>query len=302
MRAQPAIKGTGAAIITPFDQAGRVDEFSLRRLVSHLADGGLDVLVVLGTTGESVTLTKDEKKQIQEIVLAENAGRCRVILGIGGNNTAEIAEILEHTDFTGIDAVLSVSPYYSKPTQEGIFQHYKVVADASPRPVVLYNVPGRTGSNMTAETTLRIADECRNVCGIKEASGNLEQIMQIINKRPAGFLMLSGDDALTLPIIACGGEGVISVVANAFPSLFSEMVNAAMDGNFTRARRFHYPLLEFTRLIFADGNPAGVKAALKVLGICEEFLRLPLTNVRPEIFGAIEKEVQVLRRLDLKTA
>ena len=302
MRVQPAIKGTGAAIITPFDRAGRVDEAALRRLVSHLATGGLDVLVVLGTTGESVTLSKDEKKQIQEVVLHENAGRCRVILGIGGNNTAEITETLQHTDFTGIDAVLSVSPYYNKPNQEGIFQHYKLVAEASPRPVVLYNVPGRTGSNITAETTLRIAEEFRNVCGIKEASGNLEQIMQIIHKRPQGFLVLSGDDALTLPILACGGEGVISVVANAFPALFVEMVNAGMEGNFTRARRFHYPMLEFTRLLFSDGNPAGVKAALKVLGICEEIVRLPLTNVRPDIFGAIEREVHLLRRLDLKIA
>ena len=300
MSTHPTIKGSGVAIITPFDPKGNVDEQALRRLVNHLAEGGMDVLVAMGTTGESVTLSKDEKKRIQNIVLEENAGRCAVMLGIGGNNTQEVVETLQHTDFHGIEAVLSVAPYYNKPNQEGHFQHYKHVAEASPRPVMLYNVPGRTGVNMTAETTLRIAQECRNVCGIKEASGNMEQIMNILRLRPEGFLVHSGDDALTLPLLACGADGVISVVANAYPALFSEMTRRVMDGHVAAARPIHFALLEFTRLMFADGSPAGIKAALKMLGICDEFVRLPLVNVRADIYAAIEQEMQQLKRFHLQ--
>lgn len=294
-----ALKGTGVAIITPFDPAGQIDESALRRLVNHLADGGIDTLVVLGTTGESVVLNKEEKKRIQEIVLSENKGRCRVMLGIGGNNTAELLDSIARTDFIGIDAILSVSPYYNKPNQEGIYQHYKLLAEASPRPILLYNVPGRTGSNMTAETTLRLAHDCKNICGIKEASGNLEQIMQIIRHRPEHFLVISGDDALTLPIIAAGGDGVISVSANAFPMQVSTMVRYCLDGNVAEARPLHYALTEFTRLLFADGSPAGIKAALKLLHISGETVRLPLVNVRPDIYQAIEREVQHIKALHL---
>lgn len=293
---QTALKGTGAAIITPFDTEGRVDEQGLANLVNYLAEGGLDLLVVMGTTGESVTLTKAEKTLVQETVLHANRARCRVMLGIGGNNTAEVVEAIKHTDFVGIDAILSVSPYYNKPSQEGIYQHYKTIAEASPRPVMLYNVPGRTGSNITAETTLRLAHDCRNICGIKEASGNLEQISEILRDRPEGFIVSSGDDSLTLPILACGGDGVISVSANAFPAHVSAMVRAALEGNFGEAKKWHLQLLGFHKVLFADGNPGGIKAALKILGICEETVRLPLVNVKPEVYQLIEREVMHLKK------
>lgn len=293
------LKGTGVAIVTPFDVEGHIDEQALVSLVGHLASNHIDQLVVLGTTGESVVLSKEEKRRVQQIVLEANAGRCRVLLGIGGNNTAELVETIRHTDFSGIDAILSVSPYYNKPTQEGIFKHYKVLAAESPRPIMLYNVPGRTGSNMTAETTLRIANEIENVCGIKEASGNMEQIMQIIRDRPAHFLVISGDDALTLPIMAAGGDGVISVSANAFPAQVSAMVKECLNGRYHEARQLHYALSEFTRLLFADGNPAGIKAALKLLRITEEHLRLPLVNVKPEIYAAIEAEIEKINHLTM---
>ncbi|MBX7203392.1 MAG: 4-hydroxy-tetrahydrodipicolinate synthase [Bacteroidia bacterium] len=288
------LKGTGVAIVTPFDISGNVDQQALTHLVNHLASNGIDQLVVLGTTGESVVLNKEEKRLVQQIVLEANAGRCRVVLGIGGNNTKELIETIHQTNFNGIDAILSVSPYYNKPSQEGIFQHYKALAAESPKPLLLYNVPGRTGSNITAETTLRIAHEISNVCGIKEASGNLEQVMQIIQKRPKDFLVISGDDALTLPIMAAGGDGVISVSANAFPAQVSALVKACLNGRFDLARPYHYSLAEFTRLLFADGNPGGIKAALKILGICDEVVRLPLVNVRPEIYAGLEREVHML--------
>jgi len=286
------LKGTGVAIVTPFDVNARVDEQALRALVNHLAGNQINQLVVMGTTGESVVLTREEKRRVQQIVLEENAGRCRVLLGIGGNNTRELVDTMKQTDFNGIDAILSVSPYYNKPTQEGIFQHYKMLASESPKPIMLYNVPGRTGSNMTAETTLRIAHEISNVCGIKEASGNMEQIMQIIRDRPEHFLVISGDDALTLPILAAGGDGVISVSANAYPAQVSEMVQACLNARFDEARPLHYALSEFTRLLFADGNPGGIKAALKILGIADEVVRLPLVNVRPEVYAGLEKEIE----------
>lgn len=294
-----SLKGTGVAIVTPFDDGGNVDFTSLKGIINHLATGGIDVMVVMGTTGESVVLTKEEKKQILACVLDENAGRSRVMLGIGGNHTAELLKTIGETDFTGIDAVLSVSPYYNKPNQEGIFQHYKALAEACPRPIMLYNVPGRTGSNMLAETTLRIAHEIPNICGIKEASGNMEQIMQIIKGKPENFLVISGDDALTLPIMACGGEGVISVSANAFPAQVSAMVRACMENDFEKARLIHFAFLEFTRLLFADGNPGGIKAAMKILGLCGETVRLPLVNINPSVYEAIAREITEIRDFEL---
>jgi 4-hydroxy-tetrahydrodipicolinate synthase len=301
MNVRPAIRGSGAAIITPFDSQGKLDKDALKRLVDFWARGGLDVLVVLGTTGESVTLSKEEKQTVIDLVIEHNQGRCALMLGIGGNNTSAVADEIAKADLKHFEAVLSVAPYYNKPTQEGLFQHYKVVSQASSKPVLLYNVPGRTGSNMTAETTIRIANECPNVCGIKEASGNMEQIMQIIRQRPEHFLVLSGDDALTLPIMAAGGDGVISVVANAFPTEFSQMVHALVDGNLDTARKYHYQLLEFTRLIFTEGNPAGVKAALKILGLCDETVRLPLMNVSASLFGVLEHEIKHIRHNPIKT-
>ena len=288
MKARPAIKGSGAAIITPFDPTGNVDVIGLKNLVSFWKEGGLDVLVILGTTGESVTLNKSEKQLVIDTVIEENEGQCALVLGVGGNNTAAVCEELKQTDLSHFEAVLSVAPYYNKPGQQGLFEHYKAVSEASAKPIILYNVPGRTGVNMTAETTLRLAQECENICAVKEASGNLEQIMQIINERPEHFLVLSGDDILTLPILAAGGDGVISVIANAFPSRFDKMVHLAMEGKMVEARKIHYELFNFMQAIFKEGNPAGVKALLKIMGKCDEFVRLPLTPIGPALFEELE--------------
>lgn len=272
-------KGLGVALVTPFLENGGVDMAGLQRLVEHNIKNGTDFLVVQGTTGESATLTAEEKKSVLDFVIEINNGRKPIVLGIGGNNTAAIAETLENLDPTGIDGILSVSPYYNKPTQEGIYQHYKKLNEVTPLPIILYNVPGRTSSNVSAATTLRIAKECKNIVAVKEASGNLEQIMEIIMHKPKNFLVLSGDDALTLPHIAAGGDGVISVVGNAFPKRFSKMVHAAMEGDLATARQYHYDLLEIIPMLFAEGNPAGIKRVLSTLGICKDHLRLPLVPV-----------------------
>lgn len=272
-------RGLGVALVTPFLENGGVDMAGLQRLVEHNIKNGTDYLVVQGTTGESATLTAEEKKSVLDFVIEVNNGRKPIVLGVGGNNTAAIAETLENLDPSGIDGILSVSPYYNKPTQEGIFQHYKKLNAVTPLPIILYNVPGRTSSNVAAATTLRIAKELKNVVAVKEASGNLEQIMEIIMHKPKGFLVLSGDDALTLPHIAVGGDGVISVVGNAFPKRFSKMVHAALDGDMTTAKQYHYDLLEIIPMLFAEGNPAGIKRVLSTLGICKENVRLPLVPV-----------------------
>ena len=272
-------KGTGVAIVTPFKADKSVDYDALERLVEHLVSNGIDYLVVQGTTGESVTLTKEEKKETLAFIQKINNGRIPVVLGIGGNCTATVVETLKTTDLTGVDAILSVSPYYNKPTQEGIYQHYKAIAEASPLPIILYNVPGRTSSNILASTTLRLARDFKNIIAVKEASGNLEQCMEIINNKPEGFLVISGDDALTLPIIASGGDGVISVIANAFPLGFSDMVRAALKADLHTAQKLHYKYFEMIHYLFVEGNPAGVKAALKILNITGDTVRLPLVNV-----------------------
>ncbi|CAG5081178.1 4-hydroxy-tetrahydrodipicolinate synthase [Parvicella tangerina] len=272
-------RGLGVALVTPFLESGGVDMAGLQRLVEHNIKNGVDYLVVQGTTGESATLTPEEKQSVLDFVIEVNNGRKPIVLGIGGNNTAAIAKTLQELDPTGIDGILSVSPYYNKPTQEGIYQHYKQLNAVTPLPIILYNVPGRTGSNVTAQTTLRIAKEMKNIVAVKEASGNLEQVMEIIMHKPKGFMVLSGDDALTLPHIAAGGDGVISVVGNAFPKRFSSLVHAALEGDLTTARQHHYDLLEIIPLLFAEGNPAGVKRVLSTLGICKEQLRLPLVPV-----------------------
>ena len=282
-------RGTGVALVTPFLPDGSIDFNGLGNLVNHLIAGGIDYLVVLGTTGETATLTKDEKIAVVNYVLETTAKRIPVVLGLGGNNTKEIIDNIAYFDFKRIDAILSVSPYYNKPTQEGIFKHYQMIAEASPVPVILYNVPGRTSSNVTAETTLRLA-EIPNIIGIKEASGILEQIMHIIKDKPRNFLVISGDDALTLPIIASGGDGVISVVANAFPRIFSDMVKLALNGDFEAARRNHYRLFDITRFLFSEGNPGGIKAALKILNITEDHMRLPLYKISENTYKSIESE------------
>jgi 4-hydroxy-tetrahydrodipicolinate synthase len=280
------LRGTGVALVTPFNSKLEVDYDALSRLVKHVSDGGVNYLVVMGTTGESVTLNKEEKKKVLSHVLAVNAGKLPVVLGIGGNNTYEIIETITQTDFTGIEAILSVSPYYNKPTQEGIYQHYIKIADACPVPVILYNVPGRTSSNMLPETTLRLAQH-KNIIAIKEASGSVEQVMKIVNKKPENFMVISGDDALTLPFMSVGAVGVISVVANSNPKLFTEMVNHCLNADFLAAQKPHYKLLEVIDLLFAEGNPGGVKAALKALGIMDDYVRLPLVNVSESTYNKL---------------
>jgi 4-hydroxy-tetrahydrodipicolinate synthase len=280
------LRGTGVALVTPFNAQHEVDFDALTRLVKHVTDGGVNYLVVMGTTGESVTLNKEEKKKVLSHVLSVNAGKLPVVLGIGGNNTHEILETIAQTDFTGITAILSVSPYYNKPTQEGIYQHYIKIADACPVPVILYNVPGRTSSNMLPETTLRLAQH-KNIIAIKEAAGSVEQVMKIINKKPENFMVISGDDALTLPFMAVGAVGVISVVANSNPKIFTEMVNHCLNADFVAAQKPHYQLLEIIDLLFAEGNPGGVKAALKALGIMDDYVRLPLVNVSETTYNKL---------------
>lgn len=272
-------RGLGVALVTPFRANGAVDHAALAKLVEHQIVGGIDFLVVMGTTGESATLSAAEKKQVMDQVLEVVHNRVPVVLGIGGNNTAAVMEQLRSTEMDGVDAILSVSPYYNKPTQEGIYQHYKALAQASLRPIILYNVPGRTMSNITAETTLRLAHDFKNIIGIKEASGNLDQIGLLLKHRPKDFLVISGDDALTLPILAMGGDGVISVVGNALPEEFARLVHAAMKGDMDTARREHLNLIELISLLFVEGNPGGIKEVLKTLGLCENHLRLPLVPV-----------------------
>ncbi|HTA83431.1 MAG TPA: 4-hydroxy-tetrahydrodipicolinate synthase [Bacteroidia bacterium] len=284
--------GTGVAIITPFRKDGSVDFKSLETLIEHLIKGKVEYIVALGTTGESVTLSKEEKAAITEHILDVVDNRIPVVVGIGGNNTKEIIGSIEHIDTDRVAAILSVSPYYNKPSQEGIYQHYKAISNASPLPVILYNVPARTSSNITAETTLRLANDFENIIGIKEASGNMGQIMRIIKYRPKDFLVISGDDMITLPIVASGGDGVISVLANAFPKDFSEMTRQALKGNLVEARKLHYKLTDITDLLFADGNPGGVKAALEILGICANTLRLPLVPVNKRIYTMLQEEIK----------
>ncbi|MDX5320388.1 MAG: 4-hydroxy-tetrahydrodipicolinate synthase [Bacteroidota bacterium] len=274
--------GTGVAMVTPFNSDGSVDYPALKKLTRHLIDNKVEYLVVMGTTGESATLSKEEKRQIFDTVLEENGGAVPVIAGMGGNNTNELTQSLQDFNFDGISAVLSVSPYYNKPNQMGIRAHYTAVADASPLPVILYNVPGRTGSNMTAETTLSLAEH-QNIVAMKEASGNFEQCMEILRHRPKDFFVLSGDDALTLAFLSLGMDGVISVIANAYPRNFSELVRMGIGGNFKAARELHYPLLGMMNEIFADGSPGGIKEILNHLGICGTHVRLPLANVNAKV-------------------
>lgn len=285
-------RGTGVALITPFDSDHNIDFNGLEKLVNHCIDGGVDYLVVMGTTGENAVLSNAEKQEVLKFVQKVNAGRKPIVYGIGGNNTAALVETIKNTDFSEIDAILSVSPYYNKPTQEGIYQHFKTISEASPVDIIVYNVPGRTSSNMTAQTTVRLAKDFDNIIAVKEASGDMEQVMTIINNRPEGFLVISGDDNLTLPIIACGGDGVISVSGQGFPKVFSPMVKDALNGDMAAARKGHYRLLEVTKMLFAEGNPGGIKAALKHQNICEEYMRQPLWMISDELRTKIGEEMQ----------
>lgn len=285
-------KGTGVAIVTPFNDDRSVDYIGLERLIEHLIKGGVDYLVVNGTTGESVTLSRQEKLDVLAFAIKVNKGRLPIVFGIGGNNTQDILDCFHTYDFTGVDAILSVSPFYNKPSQEGIYQHYKAIASICPLPLILYNVPARTGSHMEAETVLRLAKDCKNVIGVKEASGVIFNSMKIIKNKPEGFLVISGDDILNLPIIASGGDGIISVIANAFPADYSNMVKAALTGDFKKAQQLHYKYFDMVHYMFVDGNPPGIKATLKILGICGDTLRLPLVKVTTTTYTALENLIK----------
>ncbi|MCC8155174.1 MAG: 4-hydroxy-tetrahydrodipicolinate synthase [Tannerellaceae bacterium] len=291
------LKGMGVALVTPFKNDESVDYDALNKLVDYQLQNGTDYLVVLGTTAETPTLTEEEKKKITEFIVTKVRGRIPLVLGVGGNCTRSIVEKLKNDKYDGIDAILSVVPYYNKPSQEGIYQHYKAVAEATKLPVILYNVPGRTGVNMTAETTLRIAREFKSVVAIKEASGNITQMDDIIKNKPASFDVISGDDGITFPLITLGAVGVISVIGNAFPREFSRMTRLALAGDYESARVIHHSFTELFDLLFVDGNPAGVKSMLNAMGYLENKLRLPLVPTRITTF---EKIRDVLRQLNIR--
>ena len=283
------IKGTGVALITPFNEDFSIDYASLEKLINHQIDGAIDYLVVMGTTGESVVLSKSEKREVVDFCKKINAGRLPIILGLGSNDTFALVEEIKSTEFDGIDAVLSVSPYYNKPTQDGIYLHYKMIAEACPLPIILYNVPGRTASNISSETTLRLANDFENIVAVKEASGDLQQIAEIIEKRPANFLVLSGDDGLTSKMIAMGGDGVIAVIGQSHPKDFSAMVRAGLKGDIEKANQLHEKLNPIYEPLYIDGNPAGIKATLNIMGICKNILRPPLVGVTEETYNNLKR-------------
>lgn len=267
-------------MVTPFASDGSVDYDVLKNLLDYQLKNGADFFCILATTGETPTLTKDEKQKIKELVVEKVGDKVPILIGCGGNNTADVVNELQTADFSGIDGILSVCPYYNKPSQEGLYQHFKAIAGATNMPVVLYNVPGRTGVNLKAETTVRLARDCENIVAIKEASGSLEQVDEIIKNKPDGFDVISGDDALTFPMIACGAAGVISVIGNALPKEFSRMIRLEMKGEIESARKIHHKFTDLFNLLFVDGNPAGVKAMLHEMGMIENVLRLPLVPTR----------------------
>ncbi len=292
-------KGTGTAIVTPFHDSGNIDFGSFEKIIEHVINGGVNYIVALGTTGESAVLSRDEKVAVLDFVVETVNKRIPVVAGLGGNNTQEVINAIKSTSFEGVDAILSVCPYYNKPQQKGIYSHYKAIAGACPVPVILYNVPGRTSQNISVETTLKLAQDFKNIIGIKEASGNFMQCMELIKNRPQGFLVISGDDALTQPLMALGSDGVISVVANAFPREFSEMVNLCLKGKFIKARAIHFTLLEFTNALFLDGNPSGIKAALEILGLCKSNVRLPLVKVNKNVHTMISEQIEFVLKNQL---
>lgn len=287
------LKGTGVALITPFRKDGSIDLKCLEHIIETVIKEKVNYLVVLGTTGESVTLTNEEKVAVFQYVKEVNNNRLPIVAGIGGNNTQEITNFMTDFDFEGIDAILSVCPYYNKPSQDGIYEHYSAIAGASSVPIILYNVPSRTSVNITSSTTLLLASDFKNIIGIKEASGNFQQCMEIIKNKPKNFLVISGDDMLTLPLIACGMDGVISVIANAYPRTFSRMVSYALEGNFDKARKLHFDLLKIMELLFVEGNPAGIKAAMKILENCSDKVRLPLSNISRTTYNRLVEEIKL---------
>lgn len=292
--ARNIFRGLGIALVTPFTPDGQVDYKSLKRLVEYQIDNGADFLCILATTGETPCLTQDEKEKITQLVKDVNHGRLPILKGCGGNNTAAVVEELRTADWSGIDGILSVCPYYNKPSQEGLYQHFKAISEASPLPVVLYNVPGRTGINLKPETTVRLANDCENIVAVKEASGSLEQVDEIIKNKPRRFDVLSGDDALTFSMVASGAAGVISVIGNALPKEFSRMIRLEFQGEYEPARKIHHMFTELYSLLFVDGNPAGVKALLHEMGFIENQLRLPLV---PTKVSTLQKMAEILKSL-----
>lgn len=289
-------KGLGIALVTPFNEDGSVDYQSLKRLVEYQLNNGADFLCILVTTSETPTLSKEEKTEIKKFIVELVNGRVPIMIGCGGYNTAAVVEELKTGDFTGIDGILSICPYYNKPSQEGLYQHFKAISAATKLPIILYNVPGRTGVNMTAATTVRLAKDCKNIVAIKEASGNLEQINEIIKNKPSTFDVISGDDALTFPMISCGAVGVISVIGNALPKEFSKMIRLQFKGEYEPARKIHHKFIDLFSLLFVDGNPAGVKAMLHEMGMIKNILRLPLVPTR---ISTLQKMSEIMKELKI---
>ncbi len=287
-----SFNGAGVALITPFNDDLTIDYVSLERLIEYQIESGIDYLVSLGTTGETATMSLDEKKKVWEFTSKKVAGRVPLVAGIGGNNTQEVIREMHNLNTEGYAAILSVSPYYNKPTPEGIYQHYKAIAENAPLPIILYNVPGRTASNQSAETTLRLANDFENIIGIKEASGTFSQFSKIMRDKPSDFLLISGDDPATLPMMALGAVGIISVVGNAFPKEVSRLVQLCFDQNFNEAQKIHNSLLQITELCFIEGNPAGIKAILSEIGLGKDTLRLPLTPVSENTRNLIKEELE----------
>jgi 4-hydroxy-tetrahydrodipicolinate synthase len=295
MKDTKKFRGTGVAIVTPFKNDSSIDFAALGRVVNHVINGGVNYIVVMGTTGESVTLTKDEKKAVISYVVEVTDSRVPLVIGIGGNSTQEVINCVRHSNLTGVDGILSVAPYYNKPNQRGLFQHFKAIATCSPVPVIMYNVPGRTCSNISSDTCIELANECENIVAVKEASGDIAQIMRIIKSKPDNFSVISGDDMLTIPIIASGGAGIISVLANAYPAATSELVTNALKSNYKSAREIQLRYLEMIELLFIDGNPSGVKAILSIMGLCQNNLRLPLVPVNRTIYTRIQKAMEEVK-------
>ena len=284
--------GTGVALVTPFKQDLSVDHVALTNIVNYNIENGVEYLVICGTTGESVTITKQEKKNIIETISNANNGRVPLVLGIGGNNTAEVIEEIKNTDLSNLDAILSVSPYYSKPTQEGLYQHFKAISEASPIDIILYNVPGRTSKNMETATTLRLANDFKNIIAVKEAGNNVTQYLELLKNKPDDFLVISGDDDLALGIVLAGGAGVISVIGQAFPKEFSEMIRLGLKGDAKAAYKFHFRLMDVIGYIFEENNPTGIKAVFQALNLCEGYVRLPLVQASSNLKEKIQKFVK----------
>lgn len=276
-------EGTGVALVTPFKNDNSIDVEALTKLVNYQIENGINYLVVLGTTGEPATLTKQEKECVIKTVIAANKKRLPLVLGIGGNNTAAVVEEISQTDLSDFTAILSVSPYYNKPTQQGVYAHFKAISEASSLPIIIYNVPGRTASNIAVETTIKLANDCKNIIGIKEAAGDIVQAMRLLQNKPEGFLVISGDDMLALPMVLAGGNGVISVIGQGLPKSFSSLIQLGLEGKSAEAYKIHYQLMDSIDMIFEEGNPAGIKALLSVKDICAPFVRLPLVAASKEL-------------------